>query len=71
MKAPVFMFSCFFFFLISALFCPSFSSPPLLLYILKPNIGPPNEVLDKNLLLFWRAGTTPILEKTLRECKGK
>ena len=40
-----FMFQCFFFFLIFAFFCLSFSSLPLLLDIFKPKNGPPNEVL--------------------------
>ena len=40
-----FMFQCFFFFLIFAFFCLSFSSLPLLLDIFKPKNGPLNEVL--------------------------
>ena len=40
----VFMFPSFFFFLLSAFFCLSFSSLPLLFDILKPKICPPDEV---------------------------
>ena len=40
-----FMFQCFFLFLSSAVFCLGLSSLPLLLAILKPKNGPPNEVL--------------------------
>ena len=43
------MFQCFFFFLIFAFVCPSFSSLPLLLDIFKPKNGPPNEVLGSKM----------------------
>ena len=43
------MFPSFFFFLLSAFFCLSFSSLPLLFEILKPKICPPDEVFGKDI----------------------
>ena len=46
------MFPSFFFFFLSAFFCLSFSSRPLLFGILKPEILPPDEVLGAHIYIY-------------------
>ena len=46
------MSQCFFFFLIFAFFCHSFSSLPLLLDIFRPKYGPPNGVRGMHIYIY-------------------